>query len=70
MMAASWAETCSVRIIGRDECFGSVSTWTKLHREGETASDNARVEPTVQQAAAVLVISKHAEPCSQSVKPV
>jgi hypothetical protein len=66
-MAASWAETCSVRTIGRDEWFGSVSTWTKLRRDGETASDNVREEPTVQQAATVLVISKHAEYCSQPV---
>jgi hypothetical protein len=33
LMMASWAETYSVWIIGRDECLWSVNlnTWTKLH---------------------------------------
>jgi hypothetical protein len=50
MMAASWVETCAVRIIGREECFRSAeyfNTPTNFHRDVEKCSY------TVQQDAAV-----------------
>jgi hypothetical protein len=49
MMAASWAETFNVWIIGRDECFWSVNfnTSRKLHSEGEKCKCKFRIQ--VQQ---------------------